>query len=138
MASIKNINDKDNKGNIGKLMKDYYEVNNSKKYFEGLYETYNKKIKNYLLDRNISKYDNGCHSVTLSKSTKESYQEIPLINKLKDLGYDNLIKTVETIDYDKLESMFYHGVLKRDDFSDMIDSKDSYSLRISLSKGAKK
>lgn len=102
---------------LNRVLRSYYYqkniANNAKKMADSL----NKEIKNYMNENQLGEIRDGDipFLVDLKVKEKEEWIEELLLIKLKDLGFSELIKTKECVDYEKLEKYLYTGkILKRE------------------------
>lgn len=102
---------------LNRVLRSYYYqkniANNAKKMADSL----NKEIKNYMNENQLQAIRDGdIHFIVdLKVKEKEEWVEELLLVKLKDLGFNELIKTKECVDYEKLEKYLYLGkILKRE------------------------
>lgn len=93
-------------------------------------------MKKQLVELEITEYDTGNNKITFNDTVKESFDIPKTVEKLKELGANWLIKTVEVVDIDELETSIFNGELDATQFKDCVVTSVSKTLR--FSKGGKK
>lgn len=68
---------------------------------------------------------------TCSISYKETFVEDALIDKIKSLGVDGIIKQREYVDMEALENAIYHGQLNAAELASCQEKKQVVTLRVS-------
>ena len=119
-----------NENLLNNLLKNYKEIKDMENKYSKMAEPLNKEIKDYLLDYNIEKFEGDEYIAVISKSISEKWVEPLLIERLKKLGHPEAVKTVETIDYSKLESLLYNGVIKEAKVKDCKTITERVTLRV--------
>lgn len=74
----------------------------------------NKEIKSLMQSENLDLYTSKGFKATKFISKRESFNESKLLNALRDVDIDGLIKTKEYVDMDVLENALYRGQLSED------------------------
>lgn len=92
------------------LVSRFKEVKSKYDVIEKEYTTLKEDIKKYMIDNEVSTAENDGFTVKLQKVEKQSFDVENLINFGTTNGYD-FVKLVETIDYEKLESLIYNGFI---------------------------
>lgn len=85
------------------------------------------KIKELLIKSQQTTYNSNGYSVTLQKRVQKSFDEPALIAYAKEHGLD-IIKTVEQIDTDALETAVYNGLISPADIEPFEVIKETMSL----------
>lgn len=109
----------------------YYCVKNKADEYKKQVEDYNKDIKKTMKELNKTEFetDNGLIAkVTTQK--RESFDEDKLIQKIKDLGVEGIIKTKEYIDMDELENKIYRNELNASELTDCKVCKEVVTLKV--------
>ena len=121
---------------LNSLLKEYSEAKDMENKYHKVAEPLNKEIKDYLMSFNLEKYESEKSDITatLSKTNKVSWVEPILIERLKKLGHSEAVKTIEVIDYEKLESLLYNGVIKEKKIEDCKNIKEVITLRLGVKK----
>lgn len=95
-------------------------------------EELNKKIKDYMQDNGLDTYDTSKYSVSHIIQHRESMNE----EKLLSIAHKNnlpIIRTVEVIDMDALESALYHGDIPQDvvkEISKCKEVKEVHTIKV--------
>ena len=94
-------------------------------------EKYNKEIKKLMNNLNKTEFetDNGLVA-KITISNKEDFVENMLINKLKELKVDGIIKTKEYVDMDALEDALYNNELDATELTNCIERKQVITLKV--------
>lgn len=118
----------DNQLNI--LFENYVIEKEKEKKIKDVVKQLNDEIKGYFLQNGFDKIDTDDYKASVSKSEKVSWVEPVLINKLKKLGFNELIKTKEYVDFDLLESYIYNKQLKETSIKDCKNITEVITLRV--------
>lgn len=99
-------------------------------------------IKDYLAEQAEKKWTSGGYTVTRIESTTDTLNAVKLLavmQKHRDIADQHgIIKTMEYVDTDALESAIYNGYLSADIMNEMQschESKTTVSLRCTKAKG---
>lgn len=116
-------------------IKSYYEYNSEYNSIKKDKDVFNTLIKDILKRNNLSKFstDDGLNA-SLSVTNKPIYNELGLIEYLKQFNIPDLIKTKEYIDMDVLEDCIYHGQIDAANLAPYKEDKITETLRVSKSK----
>ena len=87
-------------------------------------------IKAIMIENGIEQFEVGDIKITHSPSTKYDFVQDKLVAKLKKLGHNDLIKTVEVVDMDCLEKVLYEDESLAKELVDCQTSTTSYTLRL--------
>lgn len=79
---------------------------------------YNKEIKSVMSEVDLSEYKTDKYKVKLTTVESRSFDEEKLLVRLKELGADECIKTIEVVDMANLENAIYN---KKVDASKLAD-----------------
>lgn len=93
---------------IDELVNEYGVQNAELKRVKSVCDNYNKSIKDYLKNANLSVYESTEYTVKQVISKRESFDEDALINVLKQNGILAPIKTKEYVDMAELENYLYN------------------------------
>lgn len=116
---------------LSKLIPDYQANKTEMDAYKKLVDKDNKEIKLIMLDSNLSEYIVGDIKASCSVSERESFIEEALIEKLKELNVEGVIKKKEYVDMDALESAIYNGELNAAELVSCQQVKEVVTLRIS-------
>lgn len=109
---------------LEEMVNEYGLKNEIKKECDHILKDLNPKIKVEMKSVENGKLDTGMFTAVYSERTTEVLNLDQVIQKLKALGLDKAIKTVETVDEDILETMLHDGTL------DAAQLKSCYSKNI--------
>lgn len=108
---------------IKELVHDYIENKSLEDKYKKIASSANNKIKEYFSDNDLDAYEADNGTVKMTERKSESFDEDKLIAFLKQSGHSDIVKTVETVDYDALESAIYHEDISKDEVKKMDDFK---------------
>lgn len=116
-------------------IKSYYEYNTEYNSIKKDKDVFNTLIKEILKKNNLTKFstEEGLNA-SLTITNKPVYNEIGLIEYLKQFNIPDLIKTKEYIDMDVLEDCIYHGQIDAANLAPYKEDKLTETLRVSKSK----
>ena len=116
-------------------IKSYYEYNTEYNSIKKDKDVFNTLIKEILKKNNLTKFstDEGLNA-SLTVTNKPVYNELGLIEYLKQFNIPDLIKTKEYIDMDVLEDCIYHGQIDAANLAPYKEDKITETLRVSKSK----
>ncbi len=127
---------------LKELIPSYYLNKQEADSYKKICDAQNKEIKNLMAELGQDKYDVEDYHAVRSISTRESFNEIALIELLKSkLGADTpIIKTKEYVDMDALEKNIYNGEVTKETLLEMEKCKnvtEVVTLKITKKKGKK-
>lgn len=116
-------------------IKSYYEYNTEYNAIKKDKDVFNTLIKEILKKNNLTKFstEEGLNA-SLTITNKPVYNELGLIEYLKQFNIPDLIKTKEYIDMDVLEDCIYHGQIDAANLAPYKEDKLTETLRVSKSK----
>jgi len=85
------------------IVDQYYEAKQLADKYKKEADKLNKEIKEYMAEFNLNCVEGTDCRLILTESKSAKVDEDMLVFKLKSLGHDNLIKTVEVVDNNSLE-----------------------------------
>ena len=89
------------------LIKSYYELNEQKKKYESSVKKLNVEIKDYMSEHGLEVYNFDDYSVKKSISERVKFNEDLLVQLIREMGREDLIKVKEYVDLDELEREIY-------------------------------
>lgn len=89
------------------LIKSYYELNEQKKKYESSVKKLNVEIKDYMSEHDLEIFNFEDYSVKRSVSERVKFNEDLLVQLIREMGREDLIKTKEYVDLDELEREIY-------------------------------
>lgn len=98
-------------------------------------ESYNLEIKELMskLDTDQFETDSGLVAV-ISHKYSQSFNENKLLNKLKKLNAEGIIKTKEYVDMEALEDAIYNKRIYASELSDCRETKETIALKVTKKK----
>lgn len=93
--------------NFKELIKSYYELNEQKKKYDSSVKKLNTEIKDYMSEHHLEVYNFDDYSVKKSISERVKFNEDLLVQIIREMGREDLIKTKEYVDLDELEREIY-------------------------------
>ena len=89
------------------LIKSYYELNEQKKKYESSVKKLNVEIKDYMSEHGLEVFYFDDYSVKKSISERVNFNEDLLVQLIREMGREDLIKVKEYVDLDELEREIY-------------------------------
>lgn len=89
------------------LIKSYYELNEQKKKYDSSVKKLNAEIKDYMFEHDLETFNFEDYSVKRSVSERVKFNEDLLVQLIREMGREDLIKTKEYVDLDELEREIY-------------------------------
>ncbi len=124
--------------NLNELIPIYYANKSELDSYKKICDEQNNQIKTGLAALDKSDYEVGEYKAHISKSTRETIDETKLLQVMKRLGIDEVIKTKEYVDMDALENCLYNDNLPADvicEIDSCISKKEVISLTVKYKKG---
>lgn len=113
-------------------VKMYAELDTQEKAIKKQKDPLNKSIKEEMKSKGLSKFEHENIVVDYSVQERTSMNEDRLVMKLKSLGFDEAIKTVEVPDQAVIESLIYEGKLSPIELDDCIEKKRVEVLKVKV------
>lgn len=108
----------------------FYTKKNEADMWKKLADTENKQIKTLMSDLELEEFEYNNIKAKLNVSKRYSFIEEALLEKIKQLGLNHLIKTKEIVDMEALESAIYNGKLDAKELENCQQLKEVVSLRV--------
>ena len=109
----------------------HYQLNKSEMdSYKKVVDKDNKEIKMIMLESQLPEFIVGDIKATCSVSEREDFIEEALIEKLKEMKVDGVIKMKEYIDMDALENAIYNGELNAAELASCQTKKEVVTLRV--------
>lgn len=108
----------------------YYEHNELVKKHKKVADEANKKIKKIMAEQGITEFATNGLVATVSVSERVDLMEDVLMEKIKELGIEGIIKTKEYIDMDALETALYNGLINPAMLAQAQTKKEVVTLRV--------
>ena len=93
--------------NFKELIRSYYELNEQKKKYDSSVKKLNVEIKDYMFEHDLETFNFEDYSVKRSISERVKFNEDLLVQIIKEMGREDLIKIKEYVDLDELEREIY-------------------------------
>lgn len=104
---IKESRNLNTESNFKELIRSYYELNEQKKKYDSSVKKLNVEIKDYMFEHNLETFNFEDYSVKRSVSERVKFNEDLLVQLIREMGREDLIKTKEYVDLDELEREIY-------------------------------
>ena len=108
----------------------YYEHNELVKKHKKVADKANKEIKKIMAERDITEFSAHGLIAKVSVSERVDLMEDVLMEKIKELGIEGIIKTKEYVDMDALEMALYNGLISPAVLAQAQTKKEVVTLRI--------
>ena len=108
----------------------YYEHNELVKKHKKIADKANKEIKETMAKQGITEFATNGLVATVSVSERVDLMEDVLMEKIKELGIEGIIKTREYIDMDALETALYNGLSNPAMLAQAQTKKEVVTLRV--------
>lgn len=99
-------------------------------FFDKLCKTDNNKIKELMQQNKLNEFESGGYKATITTTTRQSFNEEQLLQKVKELKVKGIIKKKEYVDMDALENAIYKNQINAADLADCQITSNSLMLRI--------
>lgn len=134
MIDVETILTEDQESYLTSLSNDYFDAVNKKKSFENVAKGLGECIKEFLLENKIKSHvtSDGL-KLTVSSTPNTEVDEEGLIMFLKNSGNTSAIKTVETVDYDELETLIRTNVISKESVAEFSTKKPD-TVRLNCTK----
>lgn len=80
------------------------------------------RIKQMMKELNLEELEVDGFKAVYSERVTSNFNEDKLLAKIKELGFDDCVKTVEVVDMEKLESLIYDNLI---DTSSLLSCKET-------------
>jgi vancomycin resistance protein YoaR len=124
-----------NKLDIIEKVTNYAELDAKAKQLEELKKPLNAEIKSYMKHNDLKEVSAAGIKAVYGKQERVSMNQDKLLDKVKQLGLNHAIKTIEVVDEQVLESMIFNGELNASQIEECMERKIIETLTI---KGGKK
>jgi len=101
------------------------------KYIKKQADPLKDRIKKHMSENDMDTFKDGPVSASFRIQERKTMSEARLLSKLKSLGLESAIKTVEVPDQQAIEDLIYEGALDPSELDDCIDRKYVEVLRVS-------
>lgn len=122
---------------LNTLVDTFYNTKSTADSFKKDADKLNKEIKQEMKAGGLKNIDTGKVVATYGVQERTSMNRDKLLKRLKDLGLQEAIKTVEVPNETVVEDLIYKGHLDASKIQDCIEVKEVEVLRIKKAKGAK-
>lgn len=116
----------------------HYQLNKSEMdSYKKVVDKDNKEIKMIMLESQLPEFIVGDIKATCSVSERQDFIEEALIEKLKEMNVEGVIKMKEYVDMDALENAIYNGELNAAELASCQTKKEVVTLRVTKIKEKK-
>ena len=115
---------------LNELIPLYHEHNELVKKHKKVADKANKEIKKTMAEQGITEFATHGLVAKVSVSERVDLMEDVLMEKIKELGIEGIIKTREYIDMDALETALYNGLINPAMLAQAQTKKEVVTLRI--------
>ena len=122
---------------LNRLIEEFGEQNEEVKRLKKSTDVLNVQIKEILSKAENHTVDTERFTATYSESVSESFDEDRLLEKLREMGVEGVIKTKEYVDMDALEDAIYNGKVAGSDLADCKVTKITPKLVVNVRKQKK-
>lgn len=122
---------------LNRLIEEFGEQNEEVKRLKKSTDVLNVQIKEILSKAENRTVDTERFTATYSESVSESFDEERLLEKLRAMGVEGVIKTKEYVDMDALEDAIYNGAVAGSDLADCKVTKITPKLVVKVRKQKK-
>lgn len=123
------------KETLEELISHYYLNKTEADSYKKIVDKDNAAIKAIMLEEELTELttEDGIKA-TCTISEKESFVEDALIDKIKSLGVEGIVKQREYVDMEALENAIYHGQINAAELASCQEKKQVVTLRVSRAK----
>lgn len=121
--------------NLKELVRLFYEDKQQLDNYKKSTDEYNKNIKELMNELELTEFESNDLVAKIGTQNRESFNEDKLIDKLKSLNIEGIIKTKEYVDMDALENAIYNELLDASELTSCKEVKTVTTLKVSKKKG---
>lgn len=121
--------------NLKELVRLFYEDKQQLDNYKKSTDEYNKDIKEIMGQLDLTEFESDDLVAKIGVQNRESFNEEKLIDKLKALNVEGVIKTKEYVDMDALENAIYNELLDASELTPCKEVKTVTTLKVSRKKG---
>ena len=89
-----------------------------------------KQIKDIMQSEDLTEYDCGTHTAKITIQHRQTMNEDKLLQTVKELGRNDLIRTKEYVDMDLLEKAMYNSEIQAQDIEPCMVTKEVVTLKV--------
>lgn len=119
---------------LHELIPRYHRENELVKEHKKIADADNKQIKKVMSENDISEFSTHGLVAKITVAERVDLMEDVLMDKIKEMGIEGIIKTREYIDMNALEDALYHGKINAATLAKAQTKKEVTTLRISAVK----
>ena len=120
--------------NLKELVRFFYEDKQQLDNYKKSTDEYNKNIKELMNELELIEFESDDLVAKIGTQNKESFNEDKLIDKLKSLNIEGIIKTKEYVDMDALENAIYNELLDASELTPCKEVKVVTTLKVTKKK----
>ena len=121
--------------NLKELVRLFYEDKQQLDNYKKSTDEYNKDIKELMGQLELTEFESDDLVAKIGVQNRENFNEEKLIDKLKALNVEGVIKTKEYVDMDALENAIYNELLDASELTSCKEVKTVTTLKVSKKKG---
>ena len=121
--------------NLKELVRLFYEDKQQLDNYKKSTDEYNKDIKEIMGQLDLTEFESDDLVAKIGVQNRESFNEEKLIDKLKALNVEGVIKTKEYVDMDALENAIYNELIDASELTSCKEVKTVTTLKVSKKKG---
>ena len=121
--------------NLKELVRLFYEDKQQLDNYKKSIDEYNKDIKELMGQLELTEFESDDLVAKIGVQNRENFNEEKLIDKLKALNVEGVIKTKEYVDMDALENAIYNELLDASELTSCKEVKTVTTLKVSKKKG---
>ena len=119
---------------LQKLIPQYALNKNEADSYKKLADRDNALIKSLMKEEQLDTFNAGTHSAKITVQNRQTLNEDKLLELIKNIDRQDLIKTKEFVDMDLLEKAIYNGEIDAGDLDSCMTSKEVVTLKVSVNK----
>lgn len=128
------IDDLELESELKELVRLFYEDKQQLENYKKSTEEYNKSIKDIMNELDLTEFESDDLIAKIGVQNRESFNEEKLIEKLKSLNINGVIKTKEYVDMDALENAIYNELLDASELTPCKEVKVVTTLKVTKKK----
>lgn len=115
---------------LSDLIPSYYQNKSELDSYKKIVDNENELIKSQMQELSTKNYTVNGLTAKISTQRRESFNEEKLLNVLKSINIDGIVKTKEYVDMDALEDAIYSNKIPKDDLLRLNACKDVKEVQI--------
>ena len=120
----------ENEARLVNLVNHYYENKTEQDRLKKMVDSDNNDIKELMTEMGLENFETDRLIAKMSTQKRESFIDEKLLQRIKELNIEGVIKTTEYVDMDALEDAIYNGKVDATKLSDCRQTKEVVTLRV--------